>query len=96
MIGVGITPEGIFQNYVMYEFALEQAWNRHKVDVSRWIEQYAFARYGFYNDQLNNAWHKLRVSYVQILILHTIIQLSTQNILLFCSTPCIHSTDWSI
>lgn len=26
MLGVGITMEGINQNEIMYEFALEQAW----------------------------------------------------------------------
>jgi len=26
MVGVGITMEGINQNEIMYEFALEQAW----------------------------------------------------------------------
>jgi len=31
MIGVGITMEGINQNEIMYEFALEQSW-RHKFD----------------------------------------------------------------
>ena len=28
MIGVGITMEGINQNEIMYEFALEQSWRR--------------------------------------------------------------------
>lgn len=62
MVGVGITPEGIFQNYVMYEFALEQAWNRHPVDISRWLDQYASARYGIDNSHVYSAWRKLQVS----------------------------------
>lgn len=65
MIGIGITPEGIFQNYAVYEFVLEQAWNRHKVDVSRWLEQYALARYGFSSEHLDSAWRRLHVSIVR-------------------------------
>lgn len=62
MVGIGITPEGIFQNYVIYEFALEQAWNRHPINIERWLGQYALSRYGMDNRHLNKAWQKLQVS----------------------------------
>lgn len=109
MIGIGITPEGIFQNYAVYEFVLEQAWNRHKVDVSRWLEQYALARYGFSSEHLDSAWRRLHVSIVQ----HTVFGCflfdapTYVNIIYFCvlshypdcikcSKPSIRSTDSSI
>ncbi len=38
MIGVGITMEGINQNEIMYEFALEQSWRAplNKTELSDW------------------------------------------------------------
>lgn len=46
MVGVGITPEGIFQNYVVYQFTLEKAWNYNKINHKKWIKLYARTRYG--------------------------------------------------
>lgn len=62
MLGVGITPEGINQNYVMYEFALERAWEQTPINVTKWIEHYAFVRYGIQNDHVKAAWNKLLVN----------------------------------
>lgn len=62
MIGVGITPEGINQNYVMYEFALERGWSHNPTNVSKWIKHYAERRYGFENENVSKAWHMLQVS----------------------------------
>lgn len=61
MIGVGITPEGINQNYVMYEFALERGWNQQPTNVSKWINQYAFSRYGIEDTHIQSAWKILKV-----------------------------------
>ena len=46
MVGVGITPEGLFQNYVVYQFALEKAWNYKEINHKKWIKFYARTRYG--------------------------------------------------
>lgn len=46
MVGVGITPEGIFQNYVVYQFALEKAWNYKEINHKKWVRFYARTRYG--------------------------------------------------
>lgn len=47
MIGVGLAPEGINQNYVMYDLMLESAWRERPVDnLTAWVEQYADRRYG--------------------------------------------------
>lgn len=47
MIGIGLTPEGINQNYVVYDLMLESAWRRDPVqDLDSWIEEYAERRYG--------------------------------------------------
>ncbi|XP_050355480.1 alpha-N-acetylglucosaminidase [Nymphalis io] len=47
MIGIGITPEGINQNYVVYDLMLESAWRTNPVkDLDEWVGDYAERRYG--------------------------------------------------
>lgn len=45
MIGVGLTMEGIFQNYVVYDLTLQVAWENKPIDPTQWIKQYANQRY---------------------------------------------------
>lgn len=59
MMGVGITPEGIHQNYVVYEFALEKAWQHKTVNIKKWVKCYASVRYGFTSDLIDRAWMML-------------------------------------
>lgn len=47
MIGIGLTPEGINQNYVVYDLMLESAWRKQPVpDMEEWVAKYAERRYG--------------------------------------------------
>ena len=47
MIGIGLTPEGINQNYVVYDLMLESAWRKSPVqDMEEWVADYAERRYG--------------------------------------------------
>lgn len=47
MIGTGLTPEGINQNYVVYDLMLESAWRKRPVeDLNQWVSDYAERRYG--------------------------------------------------
>ncbi|XP_055592989.1 alpha-N-acetylglucosaminidase [Uranotaenia lowii] len=46
MIGTGITPEGINQNYALYELTLELGWNPEIASVEDWIVTYVRNRYG--------------------------------------------------
>lgn len=46
MIGTGLTPEGINQNYVVYDLMLEAAYRKQPVDLAAWVEEYAERRYG--------------------------------------------------
>lgn len=62
MIGVGVSPEGINQNYVIYEFALERGWDYRSVNISEWFDTYAFGRYGLIDSSISSAWQKLVVS----------------------------------
>ncbi|CAF4019656.1 unnamed protein product, partial [Adineta steineri] len=47
MIGVGITMEGINQNEIMYEFALEQSWRSplNDTELSDWLVGFVMRRY---------------------------------------------------
>lgn len=71
MIGVGITPEGIYQNYIMYEFVLERGWHIQPINIDKWINHYILVRYGGskLNDNIKNAWNKLTVKINLFLIL---------------------------
>ncbi|KAL0829968.1 hypothetical protein ABMA28_003433 [Loxostege sticticalis] len=58
MIGIGLTPEGINQNYVVYDFMLETGWRKNPVEnLDLWVEEYARRRYGCYNT--TSAWKSL-------------------------------------
>ncbi|XP_072945395.1 alpha-N-acetylglucosaminidase [Epargyreus clarus] len=47
MIGIGLTPEGINQNYVVYDLMLESAWRKRPVqNLETWVADYAERRYG--------------------------------------------------
>lgn len=62
MIGVGIVPEGINQNYVMYALVLERAWLKNDIDLTEWFNTYSDVRYGILNSELREAWQILRNS----------------------------------
>ncbi|XP_071452084.1 alpha-N-acetylglucosaminidase [Hetaerina americana] len=62
MIGIGLTPEGIGQNYVMYDFMLETGWNSEPVDLTQWFTDYAIRRYGINDERAITAWQLLKVS----------------------------------
>lgn len=36
MIGIGLTPEGINQNYVIYEFMIEMGYHQKPVNLETW------------------------------------------------------------
>jgi len=60
LVGVGLTMEGIYQNYPIYQFTWDRAWSsRNRLDQSNWIIQYAKARYGVYDEHIEKAWHTL-------------------------------------
>ena len=57
MIGCGVAPEGIETNDIVYDFMLESSLRDEPVvNISRWIEKFAFRRYGGYNENVTNAW----------------------------------------
>jgi alpha-N-acetylglucosaminidase len=56
MKGVGIMPEGIDNNPVVYQLMMELAWHSDHVDVKEWIRDYVAARYGKTNEKIDDAW----------------------------------------
>lgn len=59
MIGTGITPEGIEQNFVIYELMNEMGWRSEPVDLVPWLEAYSYRRYGVMNEHALQAWKLL-------------------------------------
>ncbi|XP_070194729.1 alpha-N-acetylglucosaminidase-like isoform X3 [Littorina saxatilis] len=62
MVGLGLTMEGIFQNEVIYEFMMENAWRPQPRNVTAWISAYTKQRYGFTSPAIDSAWQLLKGS----------------------------------
>ncbi|XP_014663294.1 PREDICTED: alpha-N-acetylglucosaminidase-like [Priapulus caudatus] len=58
LVGTGATPEGILQNDVMYDLLYELGW-MDGVNLTAWVQQYAWRRYGMWSQPLVQAWHLL-------------------------------------
>ncbi len=59
MVGIGITAEGIEQNPAVYELMLDNVWRDGPADLSNWLKQYTFSRYGKQNVMAEKAWEIL-------------------------------------
>lgn len=59
LVGLGIAPEGIEQNPVIYELMAELAWHEKAVNLTKWASLYALRRYGTSNESLALAWRLL-------------------------------------
>lgn len=57
--GVGIIPEGIYNNPVTFDLMLELGWHKERVDVKQWIKKYQTSRYGKTTPTLDKAWQLL-------------------------------------
>ncbi|MDF3078390.1 MAG: Alpha-N-acetylglucosaminidase [Sphingobacteriaceae bacterium] len=56
MAGIGLTPEAIEQNPVMYQLMLDNVWTNKPINVDTWLKDYAFQRYGKRNASADKAW----------------------------------------
>lgn len=56
LMGIGMFPEAINQNPVVYELASELTWYNQPPDLSQWLTQYAKARYGSLPPSAIKAW----------------------------------------
>ncbi|XP_018579109.1 alpha-N-acetylglucosaminidase isoform X1 [Anoplophora glabripennis] len=62
MIGTGLTPEGINQNYVIYDLMTESAWRSEPANLTDWFTNYTIRRYGANDEYVIRAWQKLKDS----------------------------------
>ena len=58
--GIGAAPEAIEQTPVTYDLLFQLPWMGSKPDMAEWIKQYANARYGKVNAEVQKAWDLLR------------------------------------
>ena len=57
--GVGMTPEGIENNPMMYELVMELPWRAERFTRDEWLADYVRARYGADDESLQQAWKLL-------------------------------------
>lgn len=57
--GIGLLPEGIENNPVMYELFLELPWRPEHFDKNTWLDTYVLARYGKADSTIRQAWQLL-------------------------------------
>lgn len=60
MVGIGLTPEAIEQNPVLYQLMTDNIWSSDPIHLDHWLPGYAFRRYGRRNTDINNAWQILK------------------------------------
>jgi len=60
LLGIGLTPEAIEQNPVMYELMMENVWRDEPIELNAWLNEYVLRRYGKRNEAVEKAWHILK------------------------------------
>lgn len=60
MVGIGLTPEGIDQNPAIYQLMTDNVWRDDTIDLNKWLQEYAWRRYGKKNTTINEAWQILK------------------------------------
>ena len=56
LCGIGMTPEGIENNGIMYDLLTELAWREKRFDKEVWLKDYITARYGVCDSVILEAW----------------------------------------
>lgn len=60
MVAIGLTPEAIDTNPIVYDLMLQMGWRSELFDVSAWVQQWAVRRYGRYSPSASQAWSILQ------------------------------------
>lgn len=60
MVGIGLTPEAIETNPIIYDFMMEFSWTSQARDVDAWTSQWAVRRYGQPDVNAQTYWLTLR------------------------------------
>jgi alpha-N-acetylglucosaminidase len=56
LVGMGLAPEGIEQNPVVYDLATDMMWRRDPPELRAWVHGYLRRRYGVVPDEAISAW----------------------------------------
>jgi len=62
IVGIGMFPEAIEHNPLLYDLAANLAWERKTPDLGAWVDGYLLARYGRDVPAARSAWHRLLTS----------------------------------
>ncbi len=87
--GIGVMPEGIENNPILYEFLYEFKWRNSSVDLNSWVSDYAHRRYGAPNNNINAAWQILEKT-VYGKKLHKNSSQQGTNESIFCARPLLN------
>jgi alpha-N-acetylglucosaminidase len=83
LVGVGIIPEGIENNSIVYQTTLNAAWQSNLLPTENYIDQYIISRYGKKDTQLKQAWQFLLQS---VYLSHALVQAGGYESI-FCGRP---------
>jgi hypothetical protein len=59
LTGMGLAPEGIENNDVLYELTTDMLWSEDTLSVDHWLDDYARSRYGKVPEAVRRAWKLL-------------------------------------
>ncbi|MGN0213959.1 MAG: alpha-N-acetylglucosaminidase [Muribaculaceae bacterium] len=59
---IGMAPEGLENNEVVYELIADAAWSSSRIDVNKWLENYSRCRYGCFNADIERFWNDMLAS----------------------------------
>lgn len=60
--GIGMAPEGIENNEVIYELMADAGWSRQPIKLDAWLKNYNLCRYGKSPDALTDYWAGMQTS----------------------------------
>jgi alpha-N-acetylglucosaminidase len=59
LVGLGLSPEGVENNEVIYEILTDAGWTDKPIDLDRWLADYCASRYGRYPEAMKKCWQLL-------------------------------------
>ncbi len=62
LVAIGMAPEGIENNEVIYELFSDASWSDKEIDLTEWLREYSINRYGATNVDLERYWELMTKS----------------------------------
>lgn len=62
LLGIGMAPEGLENNEVIYELMAHAGWSNHKTELHAWLRNYSICRYGECPQELEQYWECMQKS----------------------------------